>query len=95
MDERVEPDWESPSSAMIVREFRQAILYPLQLVPMAGRNQTEANWARLMALDSAWHDAADDLASSDPWTAEQHYTEFAGFMPDVQRFLYGDEGSAT
>ncbi|MET0178910.1 MAG: hypothetical protein ABW194_00310, partial [Novosphingobium sp.] len=52
-------------------------------------------WARLMALDSAWHDAADDLASSDPWTAEQHYTEFAGFMPDVQRFLYGDEGSAT
>jgi hypothetical protein len=86
---------ETPSTEIAVREFRQVILFPLQLVPGSGRTQTQANWERLMALDCAWQAVPDDLASSDPETAERHYTEFASFMPDVQRFLYGDEGSTT
>jgi hypothetical protein len=94
MPETIVAENERPSSELLVPEFRQVILYPLQLARMDDRSSTKANWERLMGLDCAWHDAADDLASSDPAVAEQHYTEFAGFMPDVQRFLYGDEGSA-
>jgi hypothetical protein len=95
MEDNAEPDPGCPASEVIVREFRQVLLYPLQLVPMEGRAQTEANWERLMALDCAWHDAADDRSGIDAETVERHYSEFASFMPDVQRFLYGDGRSAA
>ncbi|MET0376393.1 MAG: hypothetical protein ABW128_19320 [Rhizorhabdus sp.] len=90
MADRVAADAGHPSTDVIVREFRQILLYPLQLVPMAGRAQTAANWERLMAHDCAWHDAADEPAGADPSFAERHYSEFVAFMPDVQRFLYGE-----
>jgi hypothetical protein len=86
---------EHPSTTVAVREFRQVILYPVQLVPVPGHSHTQANWKRLMEVDCAWQDVTDDFANADGPTIERHYTEFAGFMPDVQRFLYGDEGSAA
>ena len=89
MDERVAPGSARPSTEVIVREFRQILLYPLQLVPMHGRAQTAAHWESLMALDCAWHDGADTVF------AERHYSEFVAFMPDVQRFLYGEGRSAA
>src|SRR4029450_2981977 len=48
-----------------------------------------AHWERVRALDCAWHDTADDRAS------EKHYSEFVSFMPDVQRFLYGEDRRAA
>jgi hypothetical protein len=90
MNDAFASDANSPASDVAVREFRQVVLYPLQLVPVQGRAQTAANWEWLMALDCAWHDAGDLLACAEGTLAERHYTEFVAFMPDVQRFLYGE-----
>ncbi len=94
MQDHVDPLSGQASTDVIVRQFRQVLLYPLQLVPMPGATQTEANWERLMALDCAWHDAADE-AAGDMAYIERHYSEFVSFMPDVQRFLYGEDRRAA
>ena len=95
MDDQRDRHGGHASAEVIVREFRQVLLYPLQLVPVAGRAQTAANWERLLALDTAWHDAEDYLAEARGPHAERHYAEFVTFMPDVQHFLYGGGRSAS
>ena len=94
MQDYVDPLSGQASTDVIVRQFRQVLLYPLQLLPMPGAAQTEANWERLMALDCAWHDAGDE-AAGDMAYIERHYSEFVSFMPDVQRFLYGEDRRAA
>ena len=95
MDDQRDRHGGHASAEVIVREFRQVLLYPLQLVPVPGRAQTAANWERLMALDTAWHSAEDYLAEARGPHAERHYAEFVTFMPDVQHFLYGGGRSAS
>lgn len=73
----------------MVREFRQTVLYPVQLVPMERRGQTSANWERLIALDCVWRDESAELTERDEGFHERQYAEFVAFIPDVQRFLYG------
>lgn len=95
MDNRAEGTPGHASSEVVVRQFRQVLLYPLQLVPAPGHTPTTAHWERLMALDSAWHDAEDYLSEASGPHAERHYAEFVTFMPDVQHLLYGGGRSAT
>lgn len=95
MDQRSEHARDLSSSEVMVRQFRQTLLYPLQLAPMGDRTQAAANWERLIELDCAWQEASDELAEGDEAFNESKYAEFVAFMPDVQRFLYGAGRGAT
>jgi hypothetical protein len=76
--------------APTVAGFREIILYPLQLARMPGQSASVANREKLLVSGSAWREVADGLVGSSNAIREQHYTEFVSFMPDVQRFLYGE-----
>src|SRR5688572_3888297 len=80
----------APADVPMVRVFREILLYPLQLTRPPGQISSAANWERLLFPGSVWHDAADDPVGRSAAHREQHYTEFVAFMPDVQRFLYGE-----
>jgi hypothetical protein len=79
----------------MVRKFSEIILYPLQLARMPGQSASIANRETLLASGSVWRDVSDDMTGSSGAAREQHYTEFVSFMPDVQRFLYGEGTGAA
>lgn len=81
--------------APMVPRFSEIILYPLQLARMPGQSASVANREKLLGSGSVWRDVADDLVGSSGAFREQHYTEFVSFMPDVQRFLYGEGSGAA
>ncbi|MBK9361747.1 MAG: hypothetical protein IPM99_11750 [Rubrivivax sp.] len=72
---------------MLVRDFRQALLWPLQLVPQRELGPARP-WEHLPA-DGPWHEVADEFDPATP-LEERHYSEFVTFLPYVQRFLYGE-----
>ncbi|AMC34405.1 hypothetical protein [Janthinobacterium sp. B9-8] len=84
----------------IVRHFRQILIWPLQLMPLAqpvgsgavmGRHWELMN--QLLDEDSPWQ-MRPSVFDMDPQAfQERHYREFVTFLPYVQRFLYG-EGAA-
>ena len=78
-----------------VRHFRQILLWPLQLMPPEDRRQAQRPWERLArdTPDNPWFELADELAGDPDRFQMRHYTEFITFLPTVQRFLYGEEGS--
>ena len=76
--------------ANIVREFRQILIWPLQLAPIYGTPGAPSHWERLAASDSPWAEVGDEFTDDPGDFQERHYCEFVAFMPDVQRFLYGE-----
>lgn len=77
-----------------VRGFRQVVLYPLHLVVAPGTIAPPPNCDRLAALDGPWREISSVLDAADVGGREARYGEFVSFMPDVQRFLYGDGSGA-
>lgn len=73
-----------------VREFRQILTWPVQIAPVQGRVEAAAHWERLLAVDCNWQAVADELTDAGRGFQPRHYAEFVAFMPDVQRFLYGE-----
>src|SRR4051794_36187754 len=76
----------------IVREFRQILLWPVQLIAANDRQPVRKDWEALQQTEhSSWKKVRDELAGDAHLFQERGYREFVTFLPYVQRFLYGDE----
>ena len=74
----------------LVRQFRQILLWPLQLSPASPLQPGQRPWEPLTRLATPWREAADVFAGDPSKFQERYYAEFVTFLPYVQRFLYGD-----
>ena len=78
-----------------VRHFRQIVIWPLEIErdPRAGGSlPTEALFEKLAG--PRWKLVEDEIGNPERPLDERHYREFVGFLPHVQRFLYGDTEGA-
>ncbi|MEO6319461.1 MAG: hypothetical protein ABIR56_02210 [Polaromonas sp.] len=76
-----------------VKLFRQALLWPLRLMPVRGSEGRHAKpWQLLadMGEASPWREVVDEYSGGSGRFHERHYNEFVSFLPYVQRFLYGE-----
>jgi len=79
-----------------VRQFRQILLWPVQLMPIREGAQIQRHWELLERADPAnpWREVLDEFSEDPSEFHERHYNEVITFLPHVQRFLYG-EGRAN
>ncbi|HRC73283.1 MAG TPA: hypothetical protein PK880_12240 [Candidatus Competibacter sp.] len=85
----------TPSNSVLVRHFRQILLWPLQIMrARAGEPHLPKYWELLEDMGDAcpWREVDDEFGDPDDFQ-ERHYKEFITFLPYVQRFLYGEGGS--
>ena len=81
------------SSPRVV-QFRQIVLWPIQLIPHTRGEQIQRHWELLEKTSAGrWTEVADEFTDDPKEFSERHYKEFVTFLPYVRRFLYG-EGSA-
>lgn len=75
-----------------VRQFRQILLWPLQLMPIREGAEIQKHWELLQrdAKDNPWHEVVDEFTGDTSLFKERHYGEFVSFLPYVQRLLYGE-----
>ncbi|MBI5279465.1 MAG: hypothetical protein HY854_23740 [Burkholderiales bacterium] len=73
-----------------VRAFRQALLWPLRLVPVPGSRLPPWEVLRQIGAGSPWAEVVDEYTGDREGFHERHYQEFVSFLPYVQRFLYGE-----
>ena len=76
-----------------VRHFRQVLLWPLRLLPVAdAAGRRRKPWEVLADLGdtSPWREVVDEYTGEAGRFHERHYNEFVTFLPYVQRFLYGE-----
>ena len=75
-----------------VLDFRQIVLWPVQLMPRQEGAQIQKHWELLerAGIDSVWKEVADEFTTDATQFSERHYREFVTFLPYVQRFLYGE-----
>ena len=75
-----------------VRQFRQILLWPLQLTPTQEGVQIQKH-SELFAQvqNNPWRELADPFCDDQTRFLERNYREFVTFLPHVQRFLYGQE----
>lgn len=88
----------SSSSSLHVHHFRQALLWPLRLMPLRGAETKHAKpWEILANMEpaSAWSEVIDEYTGDGGHFHERHYNEFVTFLPYVQRFLYGEGRNAN
>jgi len=83
------------SQAITVRHLRQALLWPLRLIPAgiaADDVRRRAPWQLLREMGEAspWREHVDEYNGGAGGFHERHYNEFVSFLPYVQRFLYGE-----
>ena len=73
-----------------VRQFRQILLWPLQLTPTQEGVQIQKH-SELFAQvqNNPWSEVADPFCDDQTRFLERNYREFVTFLPHVQRFLYG------
>ena len=87
-------DLPAAGSGRFVRQFRQIVFWPLQLIPLQERAHTQSHhWDLLTSpasgAECCWTEI-DDAFPRDPNSLhEGHYREFETFLPHVHRFLYG------
>ena len=76
---------------LVVRHFRQIILWPIQLMPLRPGEQVQRHWKALETRtpDNPWREVEDEFCADPEEFHERHYKEFVTFLPYVQRFLYG------
>jgi len=87
-------DVASKDTEQRVRHFRQILMWPLQLMPLASGSPFE-NHAQLLDrqdADNPWRELVDEFSGDPGQFHERHYSEFVTFLPYVQRFLYGEGG---
>lgn len=78
----------------VVRQFRQILLWPLELVQPGEGSPAQRHWEALSRAepDNPWREVADEFTGDPAGFQERHYSEFVTFLPYVQRFLYGEVG---
>ena len=78
-------------SGPIVRQFRQILLWPVQLVANDGATIRD-HWDTLVSSNGGrWKEVDDEFTGDHAAFQERHYHEFVSFLPYVQRFLYGGQ----
>lgn len=80
----------------LVREFRQILVWPLQLLPASSASSSRVPREQLHSLlcDGGWQPFVSVFNGNQQHFSERHYKEFVSFLPHAQRFLYG-EGRAA
>jgi len=77
------------SRDLLVRHFRQIVVWPLQLMPVSA-GPVQRHWELLDAApDCEWAEVVDEFCEDPQAFQERHYREFVTFLPYAQRFLYG------
>lgn len=75
----------------IVNEFRQTLLWPVQLMSDTSQAKIKRPWDILKnTSDTPWREIEDDFSMATQYLSELRYQEFVTFMPFAQRFLYGE-----
>jgi hypothetical protein len=84
-----------PDGTKLVRQFRQILIWPLQLQPIRTSAQIQEPWDVLMQAgpDNPWTEPRDQFSRDPAQFKQRHYSEFVTFLPYVRNFLYG-EGTA-
>ncbi len=72
------------------RHFRHIVLWPLRIMPPPGGAAGKPDGAIETLAPEAWELVEDEFGNPDQPFQERHYREFVSFLPQVQRFLYGD-----
>lgn len=81
-----------PAPHCTVRQFRQILFWPVQLVSPARGVAIRRHWESLQADQRGiWHEVDDEFTGDPRLFHERHYHEFVTFLPYVQQFLYGSE----
>ena len=78
-----------------IGQFRQILLWPIELVP-PNPDPLHHDYAALLAKlgpDNPWKVVDDEFTGDPKDFQERHYNEFVTFLPPVQRFLYGSSKS--
>ncbi|QLG87616.1 hypothetical protein HQ393_04735 [Chitinibacter bivalviorum] len=90
------------STDVIVKHFRQILIWPLQLMPMPhkpGESSAMGQQWKIMQQEAAegspWQPRATEFDAAPENFEERHYREFVTFLPYVQRFLYGENASQS
>ena len=80
------------ASSQVVRQFRQILLWPLQLVPLKETAQIQEPWEILTqpGVEHPWKETRDEFNCGPGEYQPRHYSEFVTFLPYVRRFLYGE-----
>lgn len=89
---------DSAAGKLMVRHFRQILVWPLQLMPLRAGDQVQRHFEALDQIDTGnpWREVQDEFTGDPTQFQERHYREFVTFLPHVQRFLYGQgRGSST
>ena len=68
-----------------VRHFRQILMWPLQLMPLAdgGPFQNHRQLLDRTDVDNPWRELADEFSGDPEQFHERHYSEFVTFLPYV------------
>lgn len=76
---------------LMINQFRQIVVWPLQLMPVRPDQQVQRHWEMLdeRAGETPWQKVNEVFGSDAGGFQERHYKEFVTFLPYVQRFLYG------
>jgi len=75
----------------LVRQFRQILIWPLQLMPIRAGEQIQEPWEILeRTTDHPWREVLDEFECAPEAFQPRHYSEFVTFLPYVRRFLYGE-----
>jgi hypothetical protein len=80
---------ETSTDPRCVRQFRQILLWPLRLMPLAEAGPLRRHW-EVLKNAPPWHEVEDEITGDPAQFQERHYSEFVTFLPHVQRFLYGE-----
>lgn len=77
---------------LVVKQFRQIVLWPLQLMPIDDEMpvQKHCDVLQTEGFNSLWREVEDEFTGDPSQFQERHYSEFITFLPSVQRFLYGE-----
>jgi len=81
------------NARLMVREFRQILLWPLQLMPIREGLQIQNHWELLQQPQSEipWKEHTRGIDSDEiDALKEREYSEFVTFLPYVQRTLFGE-----
>jgi len=74
----------------IVADFRQTLLWPVQLISESNSQKIQRPWDILKAENCPWQEIQDEFSLAKQSLSEVRYQEFVTFMPFAQRFLYGE-----
>jgi hypothetical protein len=80
-----------PIAPSLVRQFRQIVVWPVQLMPINVGAPVQRHWEALDRIKdgNSWQHWRGKFDVGTAEFRERHYKEFVTFLPFVQRFLYG------